>query len=124
LGKYQQPVVQVQMRLHLTDLDGRPLESRKASRRRKAIGKNWWNPDWLARLLAVAGWLGDGQDQANLATAPGVKLLLATRPISIRSPVGIDESELKAKGEDDERVELTEEGGADDDGNAANGEAA
>ena len=47
LWKYQQPVVQVQMRLYLTDVNGSPLDSRKANRRRKAIGKNWWNAEWL-----------------------------------------------------------------------------
>jgi hypothetical protein len=43
LWKYEQPVVQVQMQLFLTDQTGKPLERRKLVRRRKAIGKNWWN---------------------------------------------------------------------------------
>jgi hypothetical protein len=122
LWKYEQPIVDVQMRLFLTDLTGKPLESRKAARRRKAIGKNWWNYEWVSRTLATGSWLSDGADQVNLASAPGVKLTLAGRPLTRFAPVGIDESGFVPV-HDDEDAELIEEESHDGDDNAIEPEA-
>lgn len=113
LWKYDRPVVQAQIRVYLTDLAGRLLESDKAARRRKAIGKHWWNHEWLSRLLAVSGWIADDADYVNLARSPGCRLILAGAPLSAIAPVGINESALGALMLDDE-VELTEDDAPDD----------
>lgn len=93
--KYGRPVVQVQMRVYLTDSLGRPLSPRKAVRRRRAICKNWWNYEWLARLLGVAAWLGDGAETINLGfTSPG--LCLAAVPLQLSASEGLDEAALSS----------------------------
>lgn len=43
LTRFDTPVVQITIRVHLTDLEGSPIDPRKIPSRRKAICKNWWN---------------------------------------------------------------------------------
>jgi hypothetical protein len=56
----------------------------------------------------VASWLADGSDRLNLASAPAVRLSLASRPLTVSAPVGIEESTL-ALVDADEDVELVED---------------
>jgi len=121
LWKFEVPVVQVQMRVYLTNTEGKPLPARKAARRRKRICRNWWNYEWLARTLGVAGWMADGAESFDLARAPGCHIILGGRPIQLEAPVGIDESTLAtAAPQDSEEAELSDE---DDDARDANADA-
>ncbi len=110
LWKYERPAVQVQMRVYLTDIQGRPLPAHKAARRRKRICKDWWNHEWLARVLAVASWMADGGLSVNLARAPGCRIVIGGRPIELEAPVGIDESVLTTRVvQENEEVELNDD---------------
>lgn len=91
LWKYECPVVQVHIRVHLTDLSGTSLESLTALRRRKRICRNWWNHQWLMRVLGVVSWLADGQESINLARSATRAIELAGVPRQLLAPVGIDE---------------------------------
>jgi len=108
LWKYDQPVLQIQMRVYLTDLTGTPLDARKAARRRKKICKTWWNDEWLARLLGVVNWMAGGGDCINLALTPACRIVLAATPIRLTAPVGIDEGSL-APPETEGELELADE---------------
>ncbi len=108
LWKYARPVVQVQVRVFLTDLSGRPLDTAKAIRRRKRICKNWWNHQWLSRVLAIASWMADAQERINLARISAHPIVLAGIPLQVTAPVGIDES-VFGRAEADEEAELTDE---------------
>ena len=110
LHRYGQPSVLVHVRLFLSDLDGSALDSRKAARRRKAIGRGWWNHQWLSRTLAVTQWLAAGEASISLGLDPRTKLTLAAQPLHLSAPSGIDEARLgKApETEDQEDHELDE----------------
>ncbi len=119
LRKYGLPVVQVQMRVLLTDLEGRGLDAKKAARRRKAIGRHWWNREWLMRVLATAHWLAGGASSVDLGLTPTTRIILAGRPLSLEAPVGIDETVFAepvtagtlADDEIDETIDAEESGG-------------
>lgn len=113
LQRYSRPVVQVRMRLYLTDQQGRPLEARRALRRRKKIAKDWWNHQWLSRVLAVTNWLADGADCFNLALTSHCRIIVAGEPICLEAPVGIDDGSVVPYGTSEE-TELTGEEPEDD----------
>ena len=94
LRAFGQPVVQIQLRVHLTDSRGVPLDTAKATRRRKSICKDWWNHEWLSRLIGVVSWLADGNDSFNVADSASSPLVIGGLPIRLASPVGIDEQAL------------------------------
>lgn len=110
LWKYQRPVIQVQNRVYLTDTEGRPLQARKALRRRKKICKDWWNYEWLARVFGVASWLADGAESVNVLGAGDSRVILSGRPIHLEAPVGIDESIFAAAiAVDEDEAELSDD---------------
>lgn len=110
LNRFGQPTVLVRMGLYFTDMYGRPLEDRKALRRRKAIAKHWWNHEWLTRMFAVSEWLAEGRSSADISQTPGTKIMLAGRPLRLRAPIGFDETiaDVVQQNEDREDIELDE----------------
>ena len=117
LLRFDQPLIEVQMRLFLTDSNGAALEERQIVSRRKKICKTWWNHQWLLRLIGVASWMADGQDSLDLATNQSYRIIVSGLPMRLTVPVGIDESLLGEPSTDDE-TELIDEydSGAVDDG--------
>ena len=72
-----------------TDLNGKVYELKELGRRRKIVTKNWWNKDWLPRLLGVVQALeaepgliryGEGRRAVTMSTAP----------LKWMCPVGLD----------------------------------
>lgn len=111
------PVIQLQIKIFWTNLEGQPLEPKTANRRRKKLCKNWWNYEWLSRMMALMQWLGDGQDEISLIESDYGKLRIGLNPLSFSSRFGIDE-EMMAPIEDDEDsvIEDTEEIEEEEDG--------
>lgn len=103
--------IQVRIRIRLTDVKGEPLEGRKIVSRRKHLCANWWNDDWLHRLIAVCEFLSDdkkifvGGEQDEL-------LIVAGSPVSLIAPQGINELALGKLMKD--RTSLLALGGLDD----------
>lgn len=109
LWKFERPVVQLRVRLFLTDAAGKPLPSKKAARRRKKIAKNWWNHQWLMRTLAIATWIADGASEIDLTRSSGGRITLAGLPLQLEAPVGIDESVFALNAETEEDDELLDD---------------
>lgn len=109
LRDFANPVLQVNLRLHLTDVDGRPLDEHTSLRRRKRICKDWWNHEWLSRLLAVIYWMADGQETFDITMNPSCKIVLSGIPINLKAPVGIDERLLARVPLEDEKEILDDE---------------
>lgn len=101
LRQFAQPAVLIQMRVHLTTLQGQPLDTARASRRRKAICRSWWNHQWLARLIAVTTWMADGNDSIELASTPTGRLILGATPLKLAAPMGLDEDGSEPSIDDD-----------------------
>jgi hypothetical protein len=96
--------VRVAVRLHLTDLQGYPLEGSKVTSRRKRICKNWWNHEWISRFLAVVEWLCDGHAESEVLLTANGCLRIGATPFTFSADQGIDESNLQLEVaiEDDE----------------------
>ncbi len=92
----------------MTDIGGNALPSVKANRRRKALCKNWWNYEWLARTTAILQWLGDGNEQLTVQETDKGDLRLSFRLQEFRSGFGIDEEKILAPEEEDEAEVLEE----------------
>ncbi len=95
LRKYGIPVLELQVRLYLTDMGNIALPPAIMNRRRKRIARSWWNYEWLSRVFAIADWAFDGQSVCNLAAGRGYEINVAGVPLSVTAPMGIDEKSLK-----------------------------
>jgi hypothetical protein len=110
-------VVQMPIRLYLTDAGDQPLATKVMVRRRRAIGRMWFNHQWITRLQAISEWLAPDGNSVRLGHSATGTLMLAPRPVRLRSEKGIDESTLSqlVQGEDEELEDIAEdpEGSAD-----------
>ncbi len=107
------PALRVSTALFLTDLGGAPLSNRTAHAMRRRIARNWWNDEWLNRLLAAVTHLADGKDSVNIARGTTARIVIAGRPARLTAPFGIDEGRLVKEVEtlhDDEEEDESEVG--------------
>ena len=95
LDYYGKTVIRVQTRLVLTELTGKPLDARRAFTRRRAICKNWWNHQWLARVFATLYFLAADQAQILVGAKDPQQLVVDKVPISLTATHSIDELALK-----------------------------
>jgi hypothetical protein len=88
------PCALVRVELYLTDPEGREFSEQTAIGRRKELTAGWWNPQWLARQMAIQQFLSDDGTHLNFGTDddPG---RLSMKPIEATSTLGIDERKLK-----------------------------
>jgi hypothetical protein len=113
-------VVLIQIRIRLTDTKGIPLPSRKAQSRRKHLCGDWWNNDWLNRVLAICQYLAD-DDKIIVGTRENERIVINAIPFHLEVPMGIDEDRLNLLKAQDVRLwaaqsddELEENSGEDD----------
>jgi ADP-ribosylglycohydrolase len=109
LRKYGIPVLELQVRLYLTDTQGKPLQPRITNRRRKRIARSWWNYQWISRILAIAQWAFDGQPIYNLAAGRNYDINVSGSPLSVMAPLGIDERLLKLPETVEEELDVVED---------------
>lgn len=107
-GDEDGPVAAIKLGLYMTNLSNEPLSTKTANARRKAICKNWWNREWLSRLIAVTKWISNESDQVDLLTTENGNITLDARLLSYTSEFGIKEN--KKEMTDDESNILEEEG--------------
>jgi hypothetical protein len=88
-------VVLVRIRVYLTDTQGNSLPGRKTVSRRKHLCKNWWNDDWLNRMLAVCQFLADGGDTITIGDVADEQVLIRAAPRGWDAPFGINEELLE-----------------------------
>ena len=88
-------VVQIKIRLHLIDWAGKEIDAHVALRRRKKITKNWWNPHWLSRQIALRSFLSDGGDSIVIGDVPEEQVVLSVVPVQGEVPIAINEEFLK-----------------------------
>ena len=89
-------------------------------RARRKVCKNWWNPHWRDRLLAVCEYLGDGTEVLTLPVGADEAVEMEVAPMTFVSPwryfedneTGLDESvdivlveDVDDVDEDDDRFE-------------------
>lgn len=86
--------VLLRVRIRLTDTSGLPLAPRTAKSRRKDLCRDWWNKEWLDRLLAVCQFLADG-DKIVIGNQQDELVVVDAAPMSFEAPLGIDEAVLE-----------------------------
>lgn len=109
LRKYGTPVLELQVRLYLTDVQGKPLQPGITNRRRKRIARSWWNYQWISRIFAIARWAFNGQSTCNLAAGRSYEINVSGSPLPVVAPLGIDERLLKLPETIDEEAEVLED---------------
>jgi len=75
--------------IRVTTLDGEMFEGKEIGRRRKAVSKNWWNKEWLARLLGVVQALQTSEGLIQVGEGNRA-VTMQTKPLSWECPVGLD----------------------------------
>lgn len=95
--------VAVRLRIYITNTQGYMLQPRPSLSRRKRLCKDWWNDEWLNRILAVCQYLGD-DGLITIGQEENEQVILAANPVSISAPIGVNEAILgnEAKEERDE----------------------
>lgn len=81
--------VLVNMYVRVTDLSGVPFEGKEIGRRRKIVGKSWWNKQWLTRLIGIVQALetSDGVIQIGEESRA---VVMETRPLEWKCPIGLN----------------------------------
>ena len=79
--------------LRITDENGQLLEGRKINSRRKHLCRDWWNNEWLGRILAIMQYLGNGNDIV-VGTIKEKSIVVGVDPLTWVMPLSICEEEL------------------------------
>lgn len=75
-------LVQIRVAVHVTDCQGRLLESRTAESRRKHATGDWWNWEWGNRHIAVATFLAEGRGTIEYGSNEDMSLRVSAAPLS------------------------------------------
>lgn len=109
LSNYGPPVLRILPTVRATSVDGVPVKGQSTNRARKSITKGWWNYEWLARVMAYAGWLTGGRPRRVLIATSEGNLALDGQLLKTTCPLAIDEAALQTQVEpmadDDDDVE-------------------
>ncbi len=100
-----------------TNLEGKVFEGKEIGRRRKTVGKSWWNKEWLARMLGVTQALRTHGSEIRIGDESRA-VIVDTRPLEWLCPVSLDVvalsrvadlgAEIAAMREVDDEEETTE----------------
>lgn len=107
----------MRLRVHLSHIDGKPLTGKRTiDSRRKHLCKDWWNNNWLSRILAVSHFLAGGGETITIGEEQDEQIVIDAVPIHLHSPIGIDESVLdELSYERSELVRIHDNDNSDDD---------
>jgi hypothetical protein len=86
-------IVLVRTRVRVTDTTGVPLPTRTSLSRRKHLCMNWWNREWLNRMLAICQFLSEG-GLITIGVGKAEQIVVSSQPIVIASTEGINEQAL------------------------------
>jgi len=116
-------VVLVRVRIRLSNTSDEPLPRRTAVSRRKHLCKNWWNKEWLGRVLAICQYLAE-DSKITIGKQQGEQIIINAMPFHLSAPIGIDEAALDQLSyersellvaQDDGEIENTDKDEADND---------
>lgn len=87
---FENPVIQIGVRVRIADTDFKPLPPKKRQSRRKHLCHDWWNEEWFVRMLAICQFIAD-DDQIIMGGTDEEKIIISTHPCCLSSPVSINE---------------------------------
>ncbi len=110
-------IILIRMRIRLTDSTDELLPDRSARSRRKALCRDWWNNDWLHRMLAICQFLSDS-NKIEIGQNSDERIVIQAVPLKFSAPMGIFEAALgKEKFEIPDNQDDDDESGEDQDQN-------
>lgn len=91
--------VSVRVQARVTDTNGSPYTGRNVISRRKHLGKQWFNNEWLVRIVAMMQFLSDeGGEEIAIPTEGDERIVISAKPDEWMVPVRIVEAAaVKAK---------------------------
>jgi len=95
--------VTVRLYVRVTDINGTPFQLKDIVRRRKAVTKNWWNKEWLARLLGVMQALRNNGGDITIGSG-NRSVTVSTTPLEWHCPVAIDVAAIERVGDFQEEM--------------------
>lgn len=95
----------LQVRLRITNLEGKALPRFSALARRKHLCAQWWNSEWLKRQLAILWHLADGSDAISIGQG-NEEVQIAANYTNYSSDFGINEALLGTTRTDEELAYL------------------
>ena len=93
----------LKIELYLTKADGSPLQKRSYQARRKKIAKDWWNHQWLMRLMGVISFLSNNSPNIIIGTKDDEQVIINSQLIKFESPISLLEEK------EDEPTEVIDE---------------
>jgi hypothetical protein len=101
-------------------------DHRRMHRARRSQCKNWHNPEWRDRLLAVVSWLSQERNTLYVPVSEQAKIEVTTQSVGFSSPVSfVDPPPLKERladiEEEGEEESIDEQGGEEDEPDADSG---
>jgi hypothetical protein len=90
--------------VRVTDLNGACFQKKDISRRRKAVTKNWWNKEWLARLLGMMQGLRPFGSNAIQIGITRHAVIVSVKPLEWECPVAIDIDAMSRLGDFQEEM--------------------
>jgi hypothetical protein len=82
------------IRVHITDLNGKPYPGRAAHIRRKKLCKSWWNEEWLNRVMGVMQFLVEDDAQIAIGSTDDDRIVIERFPRTFTSPIRLNEEAL------------------------------
>ena len=89
--------------VRVTDNQDKLFEGKAINRRRKRVTKSWWNDHFLARVLGIVQYFGEGDDEISVGNADH-EIRIATRPLTWECSVSIDEEAVDRVGDFQEEL--------------------
>ncbi|KAA9176463.1 restriction endonuclease [Delftia sp. BR1] len=81
--------VLVNVYVRVTDLEGKVFEGKEIGRRRKFVTKQWWNNQWLSRMLGVVQGLETSVGHVQFDEGEAA-VVMSTSPLTWQCPIGLD----------------------------------
>lgn len=108
---YGTAVIQLNIRLFITDLSENPIPPTKMNSRRKRLCKDWWNYKWFSRVYAVAWWVRNQDCKLSLLKSENGNFTLGDNLLALSSDFGINEklSPIGEKIDEDDSGPIYEE---------------
>lgn len=89
--------------VRVTDSQGKLFEGKAINRRRKKVTKSWWNNHFLARVLGIIQYFGEGDEEISIGSGD-YEIRIAKRPLTWQCPVSIDEEAVDRVGDFQEEL--------------------
>lgn len=91
---FENYTVLIRIRIRITDDAGRIFPKRTGNSRRKHLCGDWWNHEWLNRMLGICQFLTSDRGKINIGDCLEEELVISGTPVTLTAPFSINEQAL------------------------------